>query len=827
MAFDLATAKPVQETTDKSPGFNPEDKAFVDSHNPTVDVPGVTKVIPPNKITSQDITAAPPPRDLAKPEGFDLSTAKPVQQPEGDSTSTKLGTPMIGMAEETLHAVSGMAGQAVGGWRGIYDIATGKGAEQAAKDIKSTQEAMTYEPQTAIGQGLTSLNKSGNQVSSQLLDKAKESMGLQGQQVTDKWHSAGYSPETSAKAGAYVDTALSAIGYALAGKLQESKPEAKGSSGGVNTMKTGPFNKIREGKVADAFDNAFTSTSNSMMKVFDTPTHIADLLEKEAARRTGQKATNTQAVIDNLKSMAKEIRDANNGKGMSRDQTLDYLKTAKITEATLNPILRAIADDHINFFRDAVTGAFAPSIKLHKIVKDFVNKEMPESTPLTQDIAAASLSMGAHAAAYLTHPAIIAVGALTGVLQSLAADVFNKVMNPKAKALITEAVADREFVGPKPGPKSPPPPPSGGPGPKPPSPSGPSPKTTAAEDNSTIQYAKAYLNDVAAGKVKLAKDRLSTIAAELKIPSIGKNESVEAFAKRVSKSLDQVKQEPTINKNTLEASMKTPDKSGRVEPTMTEPMGKKEPKGPRATPEATKNIKASQKTLKATLEKPSTPLSDREYMKGRKEIDKAVEEAGKERDRLSNLHDQKLLQENQQLSRELRATPYKSLLDPLIAIRIFKANMSFAKEFMKAHHIKLSDPQLREIVKQSTGQNKIAQKLLKHADTAAPSQTRTLQSSLETNKTPTEPIMNKTEEVPEKQAPSPKEGLSERDDDLAQQSITHGYTVAQIERAMKKSSSGKGSWWSHLESIPESTSHRKFVSRQLDIWRKKYESEKE
>ena len=56
-----------------------------------------------------------------------------------------------GMVEAGANMASGMVGSAVGGLHGIYDVVTGKGADQATKDIQADQEALTYQPRTAVG----------------------------------------------------------------------------------------------------------------------------------------------------------------------------------------------------------------------------------------------------------------------------------------------------------------------------------------------------------------------------------------------------------------------------------------------------------------------------------------------------------------------------------------------------------------------------------------------------------------------------------------------------------------------------------------------------
>lgn len=58
---------------------------------------------------------------------------------------------VFGPTETALQMGSGMAGAVVGGLRGAADLVTGQGADKAAEDVQSTQEAMTYQPRTPSG----------------------------------------------------------------------------------------------------------------------------------------------------------------------------------------------------------------------------------------------------------------------------------------------------------------------------------------------------------------------------------------------------------------------------------------------------------------------------------------------------------------------------------------------------------------------------------------------------------------------------------------------------------------------------------------------------
>jgi len=62
-----------------------------------------------------------------------------------------------GLAEAGTNMLTGIGASAVGGAKGIYDLATGKGLDQAVKSIRGIQEAGTYEPRTAEGAAATEI----------------------------------------------------------------------------------------------------------------------------------------------------------------------------------------------------------------------------------------------------------------------------------------------------------------------------------------------------------------------------------------------------------------------------------------------------------------------------------------------------------------------------------------------------------------------------------------------------------------------------------------------------------------------------------------------
>jgi hypothetical protein len=98
---------------------------FPDGTDPTVIQSTVKKMV-------ETKGAAHPEHDAAKPE----------RQLHGN-----LG---VGVAETGLQAATGAAGSVLGGLRGIADVVSGHG-DEAAQDVRSTQEALTYQPRTTYG----------------------------------------------------------------------------------------------------------------------------------------------------------------------------------------------------------------------------------------------------------------------------------------------------------------------------------------------------------------------------------------------------------------------------------------------------------------------------------------------------------------------------------------------------------------------------------------------------------------------------------------------------------------------------------------------------
>jgi len=89
-----------------------------------------------------------------------IKSYKPTENVEEEKPETlqhKAFEAPLGVAETALSMGSGLVGQIAGGLHGAGALVSGDSVEDAANKVKSTQEAITYRPRTAVGQGLTEL----------------------------------------------------------------------------------------------------------------------------------------------------------------------------------------------------------------------------------------------------------------------------------------------------------------------------------------------------------------------------------------------------------------------------------------------------------------------------------------------------------------------------------------------------------------------------------------------------------------------------------------------------------------------------------------------
>lgn len=106
-----------------------------------------------------------------------------------------------GVREAGLNLASGAVAQPVAGLRGIYDIATGQGAEKAAKDVESTGQDLTYQPRTESGKNAQGILAAPFEK----LDQGAEYLGSNAARITG-------SPAIGAGVKTLIDAAPLALG---------------------------------------------------------------------------------------------------------------------------------------------------------------------------------------------------------------------------------------------------------------------------------------------------------------------------------------------------------------------------------------------------------------------------------------------------------------------------------------------------------------------------------------------------------------------------------------------------------------------------------------
>lgn len=114
-----------------------------------------------------------------------------------DQLSGAIGEPAVQLASGAYHA-------AVGGLKGIADIATGKGVDKAVTDIEQ-EESKTYQPRTAAG-------KTVSGALAYLPKKQTQFAKYSGGKAADIAQRLGASPEVAGGVGATVDTGIQSAG---------------------------------------------------------------------------------------------------------------------------------------------------------------------------------------------------------------------------------------------------------------------------------------------------------------------------------------------------------------------------------------------------------------------------------------------------------------------------------------------------------------------------------------------------------------------------------------------------------------------------------------
>lgn len=123
---------------------------------------------------------------------------------------------IIGGTQAIGSVASSLLAEPVAGWSGLFELATGGSAEEAAKQIESTREALTYQPRTPAGR--TGLRNIGKMVGpyAELLAAPGEFLGEQTLEATG-------SPAAATAARVAPEAALSALGLSQLRQMQPSK----------------------------------------------------------------------------------------------------------------------------------------------------------------------------------------------------------------------------------------------------------------------------------------------------------------------------------------------------------------------------------------------------------------------------------------------------------------------------------------------------------------------------------------------------------------------------------------------------------------------------
>lgn len=94
-------------------------------------------------------TPAPAPAAPPQDNGYFARLGRDYQQAGQEGVGKMFGAP----AEALANLATGIGSSAVGGIRGLAKLATGGSLEDASNAIRSTQEALTYQPRTGAGKG--------------------------------------------------------------------------------------------------------------------------------------------------------------------------------------------------------------------------------------------------------------------------------------------------------------------------------------------------------------------------------------------------------------------------------------------------------------------------------------------------------------------------------------------------------------------------------------------------------------------------------------------------------------------------------------------------
>lgn len=264
-----------------------------------------------------------------------------VSDTEDTDTETKKkkelhGNLGVGLVETGLQAVTGAAGAVVGGLRGGMEVITGHG-ETAADDIRSTQEAMTYQPRTRYGKMISSAVSAPFNALAKTADIAGEAAMKQGYQDPEM---ASFAP-TDPNAKGTVTPAMAAG----VNTLVQSAPALIGTKGAKLTPATAGAAEASARAYAGTIGldwNALASkTRETLTKIAEDSTNL-DKLDPVAVRRVARaqavgapisrgQATRSLEQLTHEENISrsragKPVRDINTAQDVALHKTLDTVR---------------------------------------------------------------------------------------------------------------------------------------------------------------------------------------------------------------------------------------------------------------------------------------------------------------------------------------------------------------------------------------------------------------------------------------------------------------------------------------------------------------------
>lgn len=286
----------------------------------SVQVPGVGTLQFPDGMSQSDMAAAIQ-KNYPEIHGKTAGEAPGAAPSTGTSTSgldsalgvlKNAGKGLVGLGEQGLHLGSGIVGGLGGGLNYLGTLAATRGDTDAAKSVQdSTQNALTYQPRTDIGKGMTGASDSIMALPSEGLHKAGE---------------AAYNATGSPLVGAGVETvgnaALQLLGAKAGLKAGSDATAAGEAAAAARNVQLGP--KIQAFQAARQDGLTIPPT-----ELAPETTNVAGKVGKDLVGLAGKTQNNTMAIFKNqdwANNAAKA--DIGGNAGQTLPQAVDAAHTA-------------------------------------------------------------------------------------------------------------------------------------------------------------------------------------------------------------------------------------------------------------------------------------------------------------------------------------------------------------------------------------------------------------------------------------------------------------------------------------------------------------------